>query len=405
MENLDLYFKKIINYIYRGHSLQFKVSQTLFSSHDIDFGTQRLLRSLISEKDSEFKKVLDLGSGYGPIGIALKSFYTKAVVHMVDRDALALDYSRQNIELNNLRDINIYESLGYDNVKDTDFDLIVSNIPAKVGEPVLSNMLEDARFYLRDGGHIAIVVTDTIENFVSKVLLGNPSINILFQKKWPGHSVFHYEFLPEGVSLPKPKLSAFDRGIYYRGEKIISFGNSKLSIKTVYGVSEFDTLSYETEMLLKNLAILQERNINTAILFNSGQGYLPAALSLMTKVNKIDLVDRDLLALNISKKNLTLNGFSDDKILLLHQTDLQQKDKKKMDVVIGILDEKDGPLIHAMFVRQAVEQLSPIGLAILVSSSTAITRIESIIKKDKSLDILDRKKSKGKSVIIINRKS
>lgn len=405
MNNLDPYFKKIIRYDYRDHSLQFKVSQTLFSSHDIDFGTQRLLRSLTLKKFNVFNKVLDFGCGYGSIGIALKSVYPAAVVHMADRDALAIDYSHQNAELNNMSDIKVYKSLGYDDVTDTDFDLIVSNIPAKVGEPVLSHILQDARFYLRPGGHVAVVVTDTIENFVAKVLLKDFSINVLFQKKWPGHSVFHYEFSPKVASLPKPKLSTFERGIYDRGKKIISLGNTDVSIQTVYGLPEFDTLSYETEMLLKSLHMLRERNINTAVLFNSGQGYVPVALSLLAKVKKIALVDRDLLALKISKRNLIFNDYSSDKILLLHQIDLQQEGNNQVEVILGVFDEKDGPLIHAMYIKQAAVQLSPNGLMILVSSSTAITRIEKIVKADKFLDVLERRRSKGKSLIIIKRKS
>ena len=144
MNDTDPYYKKQIPLNYQGKNLVFRTSQVLFSSHDIDVGTKHLLRTLTLENSYEFKKALDLGCGYGPIGIALKSISPDSFVHMVDRDALALDYSQQNMQLNNLNDIKIYGSLGYDNIVDTDFDLIVSNIPAKVGEPVLEHMLLDA---------------------------------------------------------------------------------------------------------------------------------------------------------------------------------------------------------------------------------------------------------------------
>src|SRR5216684_2970136 len=99
MNKLDPYFKKIVQYKYRDNNLEFRVSQSLFSSYAIDTGTQRLLRTLASEKFDAYSKVLDLGCGYGPIGIALKSAYKPSIVHMVDRDALAIEYSRQNAEL------------------------------------------------------------------------------------------------------------------------------------------------------------------------------------------------------------------------------------------------------------------------------------------------------------------
>jgi len=162
MDIFDAYFKKDVTYNYRGENLKFHVSQSLFSSHDIDLGTKRLLRTIETEGLNKYDKVLDLGCGYGPIGISLKSFYEPSIVHMVDRDALALEFSKQNVELNNLSDIKIYGSLGYDDVTEKDFDFIVSNIPAKVGEPVLSHILEDARFYLRPRGKVAVVVIDAI---------------------------------------------------------------------------------------------------------------------------------------------------------------------------------------------------------------------------------------------------
>src|SRR5260221_2878662 len=110
MKNSDVYFKKEIPYDYRGKKLKFNVSQALFSSFDVDNGTRHLLQTLMSEKIDKYDKVLDLGCGYGPIGISLKSFYPSSDVHMVDRDALALEFSRQNVELNNMDGFHIYGS-------------------------------------------------------------------------------------------------------------------------------------------------------------------------------------------------------------------------------------------------------------------------------------------------------
>jgi 16S rRNA G1207 methylase RsmC len=322
---------------------------------------------------------------------------------MVDMDALALNYSRQNVGLNNLSNIKIYASLGYDDVKETDFDLIVSNIPAKVGEPVLFHILRDARLHLRSGGQVAIVVIDAIAGYVAKVLT-DPSINLLFRKSWPGHVVYHYEF-SSGVSLTsKPKHSAFDRGIYDRGRKNISIGSLKIPIQTAYGLSEFDTLDYETELLLDSLQTLSDQHINRAIVFNPGQGFIPVTLSRSTKVQEIALVGRDLLALRVSRRNLELNGYPTKKVFLLHQADIYQNHSGPTNCVIGILEEKDGPAVHKMFVQQAVSELAPKGLIILASSSTAITRIESFIRSEKLLYVLERRRNKGKSVIIFKKK-
>ncbi|OGM25075.1 hypothetical protein A3D00_03880 [Candidatus Woesebacteria bacterium RIFCSPHIGHO2_02_FULL_38_9] len=403
MRDTDVYFKKTVQYEYRGFNLQFRTSQDLFSSYGIDIGTQRLLRTLTSERINVFSKVLDFGCGYGPIGIALKTVCRSSVVHMVDKDALAISYSRQNAELNNVNDIKIYPSLGFDDIKETDFDLIVSNIPAKVGESVLSHILKDAQFHLSPHGKVAIVVIDTISTYVAGVLK-DLNIKILFSKKWPGHVVYHYEFTSNIQTATQPIQSAFDRGIYDRGEKAISTKSGRLSLKTAYGLAEFDTLSYETEMIINKLSALIGHKIDKAIVFNPGQGYLPVTLSKYIKVGKIFLIDRNLLALRNSRRNLILNKYPSNKISFLHQVGVSTNESNSTDCIIGILDDKDSPDIHKMLLEESTNDLSKEGLIMLVSSSTPITRLESFIRSEKLLKVIDRERYKGKSLIIFKRK-
>jgi 16S rRNA G1207 methylase RsmC len=353
----------------------------------------------MSEKIDKYDNVLDLGCGYGPIGISLKSFYPSSVIHMVDRDALALEFSRQNIELNNLNGFKVYGSLGYDDIAETDFDLIVSNIPAKVGEPVLSHILEDAKFYLRPGGKVVVVVIDAIGDFVTKVLKSNKDINILFYKRWPGHLVFHYEFIRN--DFVKPKLNAFERGVYSRGKQDILIDNSEISIETAFGLAEFDVLSYETEMILDKLGDFKDKEIEKAVIFNPEQGIIAIAVPKNLKVKEINLVDRDLEALRVSRKNLIANGFSSEEISLFHQVGLRQTGNSKHDFIVGALDEKDDSKIHTMLLKEASEMLSKDGMLLLASGSTPITRLESLIKREKILKVVERQKSKRKSLIVL----
>ena len=138
----DAYYKKTVVFNAWKQSLKFRVSQELFSSHDVDAGTKLLLRTIVDADYPKPRSILDLGCGYGPLGLTLKSLYRDASVHLVDKDALAVDYSRQNAELNGLDGMNIYASLGYDDINHTDFDLIVSNIPGKAGEPVIAYLTQ-----------------------------------------------------------------------------------------------------------------------------------------------------------------------------------------------------------------------------------------------------------------------
>ena len=179
----DPFYKKDVELRHGGHILSFRVSQDLFSSHQVDVGTRRLLRTL-EDPTTAGRKILDLGCGYGPLGVTLQRLDPGRVVHMVDRDALAIAYCRQNAELNRLSGCEIYASLGYDDVSAADFDLIVCNLPAKAGEPVLAHLLWDARHHLQPRGRVAIVVVEPLATTVGEIL-DDPDVEI--QVKTPKH--------------------------------------------------------------------------------------------------------------------------------------------------------------------------------------------------------------------------
>lgn len=393
----DLYFKKSISFKYEKEELIFKVSQDLFSSNIIDYGTQRLLKTLSSE-ELKFEKALDLGCGYGVIGISLKKINPKSEIHMVDRDALALEYSLINVNLNGITGLQVYGSLGYDNIKDNDFDLIISNIPAKVGERVLSHMLLDAHYYLRPNGQVAVVVIKAITKYVSGVLKSRDDIEILFQKSWHGHTVFHYKFKSKN-KLERPKTTAFERGVYDRTISKFSFNKETFSLKTTYNLPEFDTLSFDTKLLLNNLYCLNKKNIRDIIVFNSGQGYIAVALSKLMQVDKMILVDRNLQSLEVSRRNLILNKYPKDKISLSHQVNVLLKNKRHVDLVIGIIPEKQSNEVYKMIIKQSVQQLKANGMIMFASSSNVIFKLGKIVHSDKRLTIIRSKRSKGKKVL------
>lgn len=406
---MDPYFKKNISFRYKEKNLIFRASQSLFSSQDIDLGTKHLLKSLNVDGSQNYEKILDLGCGYGSIGISLKATSPSSEVHMIDKDALALSYSQQNTEVNNVSGIKIYASLGYDDVTDNDFDLIVSNIPAKVGDKVLSHILKDSRSHLKLGGKMAIVVIEAIGEYVIKEL-NDPRIKITFSKKWPGYLVFHYEFLKLTSNTSDKVSESFASGIYDRSQKTITNYGFKSLIKTTYNLPEFDILNYETELLLKSLKVLRESCIkleskfSKALVFNSGQGYVPVILSKLIKLEKITLIDRDLQSLRLSKENLVSNGYFPKSIELIHQAGISMPKEKLFDCIIGIFNKSDTPDVHCMYLKQASEQILLNGVIIFVSSSTSITRLENFLRKEKLLQIIERKRFKGRSVLTMKRK-
>ena len=391
----DTYFKKIVSLKHEGINFDFKVSQDLFSSHDVDNGTRRLLRSLKTSDLKMYKKVLDLGCGYGPLGIVLKSLNKDMVVHMVDRDALALAFSKLNSEINKVKDIQVYGSLGYDRVKDCDFDLIVSNIPAKVGTKVLSRMLLGGINHLTTDGQMIIVIIDAIYKEVSKIL-SDKNVNILFHKKWPGHHVFKYEFNGDGLQK-RFEESGWTDGSYDRKiVKVSLFESLKFSIKTTYNLSEFDTLSYATQLLLSNLDLLKNIETKKALFFNLNHGYLPVAVSKLKSIQDITLSDRNLQALEITKTNLIENGYDITNISSLHQVGIGQKNET-FDIVIGTISEKESLEVLNILVDQFASLLNSTGVVLIASSVRTINNVSKLIRKNKKLKIWKKAKSKGKS--------
>ena len=109
-EQLHAYglLNKRVVFPYAGRRLSFLLSQSLFSSDDVDIGTKALLTAIAERlSDVRVKTVLDLGCGSGIIGIALSALWPEAQVVMSDRDALSVAVSRINALENNATEIKV----------------------------------------------------------------------------------------------------------------------------------------------------------------------------------------------------------------------------------------------------------------------------------------------------------
>jgi 16S rRNA (guanine1207-N2)-methyltransferase len=395
----DVYFHKTVTFRAGKQQLEFRTSQELFSSYDIDIGTRFLLRSIV-EGGYQPKHILDLGCGYGPLGLTLKKIYPESTVHMVDRDALAIEYSRQNTEINRLDDVDIYGSLGYDDVKRDDFDLIASNIPGKAGEAIISYLMREARYYLTPGGRVSIVIVAALEAKAAKILQETPGCEIMLQRNRSGHAIFNYRFRERGST--KPDQSAFERGVYRRNDIQIHFQELEYSMQTANGLPEFSSLSDGSKMVIKALKKLQGQDVKRAIVLNPRQGHTAMAISKFIHPGTIELVDRDLLALRYARLNLIWNECPPDKINIYHQVGLERKDKEKVDLIAGVLRDEGKEAIF-LTIRQAIEQVSSEGKIIVSGGSTAITRLVHFMKSRGELHIRTQERRRGQSLLVLER--
>ena len=305
----DVHFKKEVSLNYEGHRLRLRVAQELFSSAEVDVGTRLLLRTLGQGDRGTFAKVLDLGSGYGPLGLALKKADNARLVHMVDRDALAVDYTRQNAELNRLSGVEVYGSLGYDDVSTRDFDLIVSNVPAKADESAISHFLLGAVHYLSPGGVVAVVIIAPLASTVAGILDREANIEVLFRRDTPTYTVLHYRFSSPADGSGRSEASGMAEGAYDRGKVTASFRGVRYALETAYGLPEFDSPGYQSRLLMETIeGIIKEGAVRRAVVFNPGQGHVAVVLWKLARPGAISLIGRDLLSLRYARRNLLLNG-------------------------------------------------------------------------------------------------
>lgn len=184
---MDVYYKKEIIYSFGEKKFIFDIGETLFSTFAIDHGTDILIRSIVVNKP---ESILDIGCGYGPLGIILAKNNPQAEVTMVDRDLLVVRYAQYNIEKNNITNAVALGSLGVEVIKEKKFDLIVSNIPAKIGdEAITQEFILQPYEHLNEGGEYWFVVVSALNRLIPRLGIKD-DVNIEYVRKRKGHTVY-----------------------------------------------------------------------------------------------------------------------------------------------------------------------------------------------------------------------
>lgn len=380
MPAIDAYVSREVTLDCGGRSLALAVSLDLFSSHQVDVGTRMLLRTLQPLVPAG-GRVLDLGCGYGPLGLALATLPAVAGVDLVDRDALALGFARENARRNGLADparLHVAASLGLDDVHER-YDLVVSNLPGKAGEPVIASLLAGACAVLRPGGWVAIVVIEPIRLLVEAALAGM-AVEVTYRHDTADYSVFHYRPTPAAAPAAIPSGGAFAAGVYDRGTLTVEGARGgTLPCRTVHGLAHGDRLDPLEAALAKRMSILAGAGAReTVLVSNPGQGVLPLYARSARPQARIVLVDRDLLALRNAHRNLLANGCPAADVEVQHRAWWEPGDASVAavaDLALAVLRERAGPRAVEGEYRGLAQALRPGGTALIAASSTAATRL------------------------------
>ena len=139
---------------YRGIPLVFQTDAGVFSKGEVDTGTRLLLEALPETMAGD---VLDLGCGWGVIGISIARKWPECRVTLADVNLRALDLSRENAKKNQAEVICL-ESDGMSALMGKTFDAVVTNPPIRAGKQVIYRMFADAAKSLNPGGALYLVI-------------------------------------------------------------------------------------------------------------------------------------------------------------------------------------------------------------------------------------------------------
>jgi 16S rRNA (guanine1207-N2)-methyltransferase len=146
--------------------LVFHTTWGLFSPREIDAGSRLLIEYMqVDEADT----CLDLGCGYGSIGLTMAKLAPQGKVYMIDRDFVAVEYAKKNAELNRIDNCEVFLSNAFSHIPDDlRFDVIASNLPAHVGKELLYVILSDAKRHLKKNGRLYVVTIAGIRAFIKR---------------------------------------------------------------------------------------------------------------------------------------------------------------------------------------------------------------------------------------------
>ncbi|MFE7064781.1 class I SAM-dependent methyltransferase [Sutcliffiella sp. NPDC057660] len=144
------------DYELKGHKLSFITDAGVFSKKEVDFGSKVLIEAFAEPEIPG--NILDVGCGYGPIGLSLAKTFPDRQVDMIDINERAVELANENAGRNGIQNVNIFSSNIYEKVTSTDYAAILSNPPIRAGKKVVHEILEKAFEHLAIGGELWIVI-------------------------------------------------------------------------------------------------------------------------------------------------------------------------------------------------------------------------------------------------------
>lgn len=141
--------------VLRGEKLRFVTDTGVFSKAGVDYGSRVLIDALEMETNAA---VLDVGCGYGPIGLSAARLASNGHVTMIDINERAVELAKENAKLNGITNVTIVQSDLFASVYEERYDVIVTNPPIRAGKTTVHQIFEEGAKLLNAGGSMWVVI-------------------------------------------------------------------------------------------------------------------------------------------------------------------------------------------------------------------------------------------------------
>lgn len=148
--------KETWDFTLKDMKLRFTTDAGVFSKKEVDFGSRVLIDSF--EAPEITGDYIDVGCGYGPIGLTLAKAEPERIVHMIDINERAVELAKLNAEQNKVGNVRIKKSYLFSEVGESGFAAVITNPPIRAGKTVVHQIFEEAYGKLRVGGELWVVI-------------------------------------------------------------------------------------------------------------------------------------------------------------------------------------------------------------------------------------------------------
>jgi hypothetical protein len=297
-KTVEIYSNKEVSFRFQGRNFRFALSLGLFSSGAVDRGSGLLLKALARLRDAAQaageappRRILDCGCGCGVIGICAAALVLPSApdlrVRAQDRDELARIFTGYNALANGIPPgvLEARTEALLAGPPDSSWDLILSNIPAKAGEPALEDFIPRSLGLLNEGGKVLVVAVRPLEDFF-RSRIGRAGGLIFREEAGPGHIVLGYARRAKEAEARRAKPVWSGAGFleanpfYLRRRLAYDLEGISLGMDTVHGAPGFDRPGGAAEAavkLVRRLNLAARIVPGAPVLFHEpGQGWFPA---------------------------------------------------------------------------------------------------------------------------------